>query len=70
MATMPKPLDRCGLHYAPCPFQADEEPCPRCDGNGEVENNGGKGYPLWCPKCGDKGTLAKVTPEWLDGGRR
>ena len=65
MATMPKSLDCCGLHYAPCLFGGDEEPCPRCDGNGEVENNGSKGYPLWCPKCGGKGTLAKVTPEWL-----
>ena len=65
---MRRPTDRCGKHYAPCPYGGNEELCSRCDGDGEVENNGGKSFPRGCPHCGGKGTLAKPTAEWLAAG--
>ena len=51
-----RPLDQCGIHTAPCPFDNVCTRCERCRGDGEVAPAGKpNGYPVGCPACGGTG---------------
>ena len=62
-----KPLDECGIHTVPCPYGGGEERCQRYNGDGEVAGKWMGGFPVPCPECHGRGTLAEISPAWLAG---
>ena len=60
-----KPLDQCRIHTVPCPYGGQEAPCQRCNRDGEVAGQRPGGFPVGYPVCRGRGTLAPISPAWL-----